>query len=154
MEKRGAADEAVLFLATGFYSGYSPVAPGTAGSIMGVWLFCLIHDSPFYVPITLAVVLAGVAASGRAETLFGRKDDKRIVIDEVAGQLIALYASPFAAAPVAAGFLFFRLFDIWKVWPIRLFEKMRGGWGVMMDDVAAGFFALAFCRVIIYSFAW
>ncbi len=154
MDKRGATDGAVLFLATGFYSGYSPFAPGTAGSLVGVGLFCLIHNSPFYVPITLAVVLAGVPASGRAETLFGKMDDKRIVIDEVAGQLIALYASPFAAAPVACGFLLFRLFDIWKVWPIRLFEKMRGGWGVMMDDVAAGFFALAFCRVIIYSFAW
>ena len=154
MEKPRASDGVVLFLATGLFSGYSPFAPGTAGSLVGVLMFCLAHDSPFYLPITMAVFLAGVPVAGRAEALFGQKDDKRIVIDEVAGQLIALYASPFALAPVACGFLLFRLFDIWKVWPIRRLEEMPGGMGVMMDDVAAGIFALVFCRIIIYSLGW
>lgn len=144
-------DRVVLFLATGFHSGYSPFAPGTMGSVVGVLIFCLIYNSPFYIPITLAVTLAGIPIAGRAEQIFGNKDDKRIVIDEVAGQLIALYAVPFAVVPVALGFGLFRLFDIWKVWPIRRLEKMGGGFGVMMDDVAAGFFALVFCRIIIYS---
>jgi len=144
----------VLFFATGFFSGYSPWAPGTAGSLVGVLVFCFIHDSPYYLPITLAVILVGIPIAGRAERILGQKDAKQIVIDEVAGQLVALYLAPLALLPVACGFLLFRLFDIWKPGPVGRLEKLPGGYGVMMDDVGAGIFALVFCQIIIYSLHW
>lgn len=144
-------DKIVLFFAAGFGSGFSPKAPGTAGSLVGVLIFCIIHDSPYYVVITAVFLLAGIPLASRAEGLLGKKDAKQIVIDEIAGQLIALYAVPFAFWPILSGFLLFRLFDIWKVWPINRMERLPGGYGVMMDDVAAGFIALAILQTALYS---
>jgi phosphatidylglycerophosphatase A len=154
MGKTDPVDKIILFFATAFYSGYSPKAPGTMGSLVGVLIFCLIHGSPYYVAITLAITLVGIPIAGRAEKLIGEKDARQIVIDEVAGQLIALYLVPLALVPVALGFGLFRLFDIWKPWPVGRMEKLPGGYGVMTDDVAAGIFALVFCRIILYSLHW
>ncbi len=133
----------VKALATGFGSGYSPVAPGTAGSLVGVAVFLLIKDLPlaFYILFTLAVTVAGVPISTLAEKIFGEKDSQKIVIDEIAGILISLIAVPAGVYSVTAGFLLFRFFDIWK--PFRFLEKFEGGLGVMADDVAAGLAALA-----------
>jgi phosphatidylglycerophosphatase A len=101
---------------------------------------------------TLALLAVGIPAAGAAERIFGRSDDGRIVIDEVAGQLLAL--APLLLGPplsrstllalLAVGFFAFRLFDIWKPGPVRLLERrVAGGWGVMLDDVAAGALAAA-----------
>lgn len=146
-------DRLVLFLATGFYSGYSPVAPGTAGSVVGAAAYFLLLPLgwPIYVAVTLAVTILGIWVSGRAETLFGQKDSKHIVIDEIAGQLIALFMAPPVWWAVLAGFGLFRLFDITKVWPVSAFEKFKGGAGVMLDDVAAGLLALAALHIILLS---
>ena len=137
-----------MFLATGFFSGYSPVAPGTAGSLVGIALFCLLHGSPYYLAITVAIALLGIPISTRAEKILAEKDSQKIVIDEVAGQLIALYMAPFTVLHVAAGFALFRLFDIAKPGPVKRAEKLPGGFGVMMDDVLAGLFALAILQLI------
>ncbi len=148
---QSASDRLVLFFATGFYSGYSSVAPGTAGSAVGVAAYFLLRPLgwPAYAAVTLAVTLAGIWISGRAETLFGQKDSKHIVIDEIAGQLIALFMAPPAWWAILAGFGLFRLFDITKFWPISTFEKLKGGAGVMLDDVAAGLLALAVLQIIL-----
>jgi phosphatidylglycerophosphatase A len=101
---------------------------------------------------TLVLLAVGIPAAGAAERIFGRSDDGRIVIDEVAGQLLAL--APLLLGPplsrstllalLAVGFFAFRLFDIWKPGPVRLLERrVAGGWGVMLDDVAAGALAAA-----------
>ena len=146
-------DHIVLFLATGFYSGYSRFAPGTAGSVVGVAAYFLLRPLgwPVYATVTLTVTLLGIWISGRAETLFGQKDCKHIVIDEIAGQLIALFMAPGVWWAVLAGFGLFRLFDIAKFWPISAFEKLKGGAGIMLDDVAAGLFAAAILQVILLT---
>ncbi len=89
-----------------------------------------------------AITLVGIPLSTRAERLFGGKDSKQIVVDEIAGQLLALFMAPFTPVAVLGGFLLFRLFDIWKFGPIAMMEKLEGGAGVMLDDTAAGIFAL------------
>jgi len=132
----------VAALASGFGAGFSPFAPGTAGSLVGVALYALVHDWHWslYIALTLFITTAGIPICGRAEKIFGEKDSRKIVIDEIAGQLIALFAVPFSIFEVTAAFLLFRLFDIFK--PFPKIEELRGGFGVMMDDVAAGFIAL------------
>jgi phosphatidylglycerophosphatase A len=136
-------------LATAGGAGYAPVAPGTFGSAVGVVLFVILSAlHPLLFILTTAALLAlGIWASDRAEHFFGRKDDGRIVIDEVVGQLIALAPLLFFAnlagthllALLGAGFLLFRLFDIWKPGPVAWAERrFEGGAGVMFDDVAAG----------------
>ncbi len=152
--QKSVLDRLVLFLATGFYSGYSPIAPGTAGSIVGVGLYLLLLKAGWiaYALVTLAITLIGIWVSGKAEAHFGNKDSKYIVIDEIAGQLITLFMVPAAPLGIAAGFLLFRFFDIAKFWPMSAFEKLEGGAGVMLDDVAAGFLALGVMQLALMYF--
>ena len=136
-------------LATAGGLGYAPIAPGTFGSALGVALFVILSAlHPLLFALTTATLLAlGTWAADRAEILFGQKDDRRIVIDEVVGQLIALapllcfanLGGTRLLALLGAGFLLFRLFDIWKPGPVGWAERrFAGGAGVMLDDVAAG----------------
>ncbi len=136
-------------LATAGGVGYAPIAPGTFGSALGVGLFVALSGlHPLLFALTAAALLAlGTWAADGAERFFARKDDRRIVIDEVVGQLIALapllgFAGRGGARSLAllgAGFLLFRLFDIWKPGPVAWAERrFRGGAGVMLDDVVAG----------------
>jgi phosphatidylglycerophosphatase A len=136
----------VLLVATGAGSGYSPVAPGTAGSLVGLALWLALRGLPdlAYLAGVVAVSLIGVWASARAEAIFARKDDGRITIDEVAGMLLTLAWLPAVVSPWLAagvGFLLFRLFDIVKPPPARAFESLPGGAGVMADDLVAGLYA-------------
>jgi phosphatidylglycerophosphatase A len=133
----------VLFVATGAGSGYAPVAPGTMGSGVGLLLYVPLASlgGAFYLLAVGGVAVLGIWASGRAESIFERRDDGRITIDEIAGMLLALAFLPFRLDVVVAGFLFFRLFDIWKPPPIRAAESLPGGLGVMADDLLAGLYA-------------
>jgi phosphatidylglycerophosphatase A len=136
----------VIFIATGAGSGYSPIASGTAGSAVGVALFAALTwglgmaTLPL-LAVTVGVTLLGVWAAGRAEAIFGGKDDGHITIDEVAGQLISLLALPVRWEVMLVGFLLFRFFDIVKPPPARQLESLHGGVGVMGDDVFAGIYA-------------
>ncbi len=136
-------------LATAGGVGYAPIAPGTFGSALGVALFVPLSGlHPLLFALTTATLLAlGTWAADRAEHFFGQKDDGRIVIDEVVGQLLTLSPLLFFAnlagiqllALLGAGFLLFRLFDIWKPGPVAWAERhFAGGAGVMLDDVVAG----------------
>jgi phosphatidylglycerophosphatase A len=152
-----ALDRFAYVLATGFGAGLAPVAPGTFGAIEGVAVFLLFtvvanrlsfsQSLSFGVLVILNVVLfvVGVWASNRACAVSGAKDPSLIVIDEISGQLIAL--TPLAASPsiagVIAGFALFRLFDIFKPYPIRKLESFPAGFGVMSDDALAGIYAAA-----------
>jgi len=133
-------DKIALFVAQGAYSGRAPVAPGTAGTIVGILLYLLIKDlGPFgYGAACIAVIAIGIGAAGHVDRMLGTKDNSTIVIDEIAGYLIALFFVPFSWGNVAAGFLVFRVFDIVKPWPLRRFERIPGGPGVMLDDLGAG----------------
>jgi phosphatidylglycerophosphatase A len=127
------------------------VAPGTAGAAVGVALFALLVGfGPWlYALAVLALLSLGIRAADAAERAFGRKDDGRIVIDEVVGQLFALapLSAPGLAAgwlPVVTGFVAFRVFDVWKPSLARRAERLAGGAGVMLDDVVAGACAAPF----------
>ncbi len=136
----------VLFVASGAGSGYAPVAPGTAGSALGLLLYAGLRELPAagYLGLVALVTLLGTWAAGRAEVIYGRKDDGRITIDEVAGMLLSLALLPTAAHPLAVpvtAFLLFRIFDIAKPPPCRWLESLPGGVGVMADDLVAGLYA-------------
>jgi phosphatidylglycerophosphatase A len=136
-----------LALATGLGAGFVPRAPGTAGALLAIPIFVLLSHSFWGLAATWGALMAvGTWAAGEAERAFGRADDGRIVVDEIAGQLLAL--APLAALPgasprnflgVVTGFVAFRCFDIAKPGPVRWAERrFVGGWGVMADDQVAG----------------
>lgn len=126
-------------IATVAYAGYAPVAPGTVGSAVAAvvyWALPELHPITG-VPVCLFLLVVGVWASSRAEHVYGR-DASRIVIDEFTGFFIAVLLLPKTLAIIILGFFIFRFFDIFKPFPIRHAEKIKGGVGVMGDDVLAG----------------
>jgi phosphatidylglycerophosphatase A len=131
-----------LFISQGAFSGRFPVAPGTAGTLAGVLLYWCMKGLPpvWYGVLLLLIVLIGTWSAGRAEVLLGRKDSPSIVIDEIAGYLVAMFLVPTGSWYAAAGFLLFRAFDIIKPYPLKTFEKAPGGVGVMLDDIGAGIY--------------
>ncbi|HVF51313.1 MAG TPA: phosphatidylglycerophosphatase A [Pyrinomonadaceae bacterium] len=170
---RTARDYLALAIAT-CGVGYLRVAPGTWGSAVGVGIYVLLRASSgavfeyagargwsvvslealrttFELLLVVAVTIVGVWASTRAESLLARKDPGAVVIDEVAGQLITFLFVPFnsGAWAVAAGFVAFRVFDIWKPYPIRRLEALESGLGIMADDVLAGAYAATLLSLLI-----
>ena len=143
-----AIDAGAKLVATWLGSGYSPFAPGTAGSLVGVLLFLPLAGLawPVQLAATTALTLVGVLAAGRAARLVGRKDPGLVVVDEVAGQWITFLALPVTPVTALAGFLLFRVMDILKPWPARDLERLPGGFGIMADDVAAGIYAQLLLR--------
>lgn len=141
-----ARERLLLAVATGFGSGRSPVAPGTAGSAVGVLLAWPLLALPLaaYVAVTALVAGLGIVAAGTAERHLGAKDPGAIVIDEIAGMLLTLTGTVPGVGSFVAGFLLFRLFDIVKPFPCRWAERnFSGGLGVMADDLMAGVYACA-----------
>jgi phosphatidylglycerophosphatase A len=136
-------------VATAFGSGYSPFAPGTAGSAVGVLLFWPMAGWrwPWQVAACLALLLVGALAATRVAESVGSKDPGIVVVDEVLGQWVTFLALPFTPATAVLGFLLFRAMDIVKPWPARDLERLPGGWGIMADDVAAGVYAHLALRV-------
>ncbi|MDT8387039.1 MAG: phosphatidylglycerophosphatase A [Thiogranum sp.] len=134
----------LLLLAFGFGSGLAPRAPGTAGTLAAVPLYLLLVQGGFTVYLVLVVFICvmGVGICGGAARRLGVHDHPGIVWDEFAGFLITMLAAPPGWTGVVAGFCLFRLFDIWKPWPISWVDrKVSGGTGIMLDDVIAGLFA-------------
>ena len=147
---------AVLFVATGAYAGLSPVGPGTVGSLLGVPLALLLWGitvrSLWASALVGGAVLAGgVWVAGEAERLVGEKDSPRIVIDEIIGFAIATYMLEPSAGSYGSAFFLFRLFDIVKPFPARHADRrVRGGVGIVLDDVVAGAYANAAARVFLW----
>jgi phosphatidylglycerophosphatase A len=134
----------ISLLATGFGVGYSPVAPGTLGTLIAipVYYFLSAIPSPIYEITLIGFFFLSVWISENAEIFFGKKDDQRIVIDEMMGFLITMLWVPKATHFIVIGFFLFRLFDILKPFPIRRLERgLKGGFGVVLDDVIAGVYA-------------
>ena len=134
---------------TAFGSGYSPVAPGTAGSAIGLLLFWPLAALPWpwQAAASAVLFLVGSLAAGRVARRVGLKDPGIVVVDEVVGQWVTLTALPFTPATAVVGFLLFRAMDVVKPWPARDLERVPGGWGIMADDVAAGVYAQLLLRV-------
>jgi phosphatidylglycerophosphatase A len=132
------------WVATGFGAGYSPAAPGTAGSLVGLGLVFIIHSRSlsFYSAVLLAIFAVGVYTADRVEHATGEKDNRRIVIDEIAGMLVVGFLLPSGAGYWIGGFILFRALDILKPFPARWIERnIVGGWGIMLDDTVAGLYA-------------
>ncbi|MBN1783322.1 phosphatidylglycerophosphatase A [bacterium] len=139
-------------IATGFYSGYSPIAPGTAGSAVALLIFWFV---PFLrawnlLAACLVFLFLGVRSATEVEKMAGKKDPGIIVIDEIVGMWLSLLFLPAAMHAVwwIAAFFLFRLFDIVKPFPADSSQKLQGGWGVMIDDVIAGVYANLSLRVL------
>ncbi len=137
----------IKFLASGFYAGYSPLAPGTAGSLVGVLIYLLLQNlsNITYIAFIILIFIAGIFIAGEAENIYQKKDSPYIVIDEIAGMLITFLFFPIGPKGLIfllSGFITFRIFDILKPFPVRLMERrLAGGWGVMCDDIMAGVYA-------------
>ena len=129
--------------ATGLGAGFSPVAPGTAGSILAVLIIYFIPPiSPWLLILSLFILFwVGVYTGGQLEKELG-EDPSQVVIDEIVGMGISLLFLPLDWRLLLIAFILFRLFDIWKPFPVKLAEKMHGGLGIMLDDVIAGIYAL------------
>jgi phosphatidylglycerophosphatase A len=170
-KRRSAGDYLALAIAT-CGVGYLPIAPGTLGALVGIAIYLPVEYvirhkfalvSAFVLPIDTPVVAAkllvilvvtmlGVWAASRVEQRLQVKDPAIVVIDEVAGQMIALLSVPMffpGWLPIFSAFLLFRLFDIWKPYPIRRLEALESGLGIMADDVLAGVYALIANAVLI-----
>ena len=140
----------ILLLATGFGAGYSPIAPGTLGTLLAIPIYFFLSEIsfPLYQLTLLTFFFLSCWISGQAQQYFGKTDDQRIVIDEMMGFLVAMLWVPKTPLFILVGFILFRFFDTLKPFPIRRFEKVRGGFGVVLDDVMAGIFANVILRFI------
>ncbi|MCH8021265.1 phosphatidylglycerophosphatase A [candidate division KSB1 bacterium] len=140
-------------IATGFYTGYAPKAPGTAGSLFGLFLYWAIPESKsVYSLVGIALIFfTGVWAANQVEKETKVHDNQIIVIDEIVGMLITVALFEKTLIWLVVGFLLFRFFDIMKPFPAKSSEKIPHGWGVMMDDVIAGIYS-ALCLRLIYYF--
>jgi len=146
----------IMFLATGFYSGHLPKAPGTWGSLIALplhYLLLMLNFKAYLLSLGLIFLLA-VSLSGSAEKILDTKDPGCIVIDEIIGMLIALFALPATPLVLVLGFVLFRFFDITKPFPVSWFDAhVNGGFGIVMDDVVAGVYAYFCLRTILILLA-
>lgn len=143
----------VHFLAFGFGSGLAPFAPGTFGTLAAIPLFLLMQplSLPIYLLITAVVCIVGIWICGKSSEMLGVHDHSGIVWDEFAGYFITMIAAPSGWLWIVIGFGLFRLFDIWKPWPISVLDKqVSGGFGIMVDDVLAGIFSLIGLQILAY----
>ena len=134
----------VLFVAFGFGAGLAKKAPGTFGTLVGIPIYLLLVAAGpiFYAVLLIALTLGGIWICQKASDRLGVHDHQGIVLDEIVGFLITMVAVPLSWQAILIGFALFRLFDIVKPWPIRIVdERVRGGLGIMMDDVLAGVLA-------------
>lgn len=138
--------------ATWFYTGYSPVAPGTAGTI-GALIFYLIFFSGLSPVIYIVVLIVLVISAIYVSTIFsfelGEEDPGCVVIDEVSGYLVTMLFIPFGIKYAVAGFILFRIFDIVKPFPARRLEKLPMGYGIVLDDIAAGVWSNIILHLIV-----
>ena len=140
-----------LLLATGLGVGYSSIAPGTLGTLLAIPVYYFLSNivSPIYEVTLIGFFFLSVWISEKGEIFFGKKDDSRIVIDEMMGFLITMLWVPKTILFITIGFFLFRFFDILKPFPIRHLERrLKGGFGVVLDDVMAGVYANIILQII------
>jgi phosphatidylglycerophosphatase A len=142
------------WIATGFGSGLVPFAPGTVGSAVALlpWLWLRTLSLPIYAAIVLLAFVLGVWVSSWVVRRSDVQDPQVVVWDEFVGVWITLSAAPRGWGWMLAGFALFRVFDIWKPWPVRTLDRhVKGGLGVMLDDVAAGLYGLICMQALAYA---
>jgi len=144
-------NQLIIALATGFYVGLLPRAPGTWGSLAAFipWFFLKDMALPAYLMVLAILFVIGFFVSGSAEKILDRPDAGPIVIDEILGMFITLTLVPPHPAAWILGFILFRIFDIFKPFPVSWFDqRIHGGIGIMMDDVVAGLYAFGTLQLL------
>jgi phosphatidylglycerophosphatase A len=143
-----------LLIATALGAGYSPIAPGTAGSAVGLAAFFLLRaaggGSTADAVSIVALMAAGTWAAGVAERHFGREDPGPVVVDEVMGMLVSVAFLPLSPLGALVGFVVFRVFDVVKPWPANRLERLGGGLGIMADDLMAGVYSHLVVRTCVW----
>lgn len=146
--------QVIMFIATGFHTGYLPKAPGTWGTLPALplhLLLIMLEPQIYFIALGSILVLAIVTA-GAAEKIIDSKDPGIVVIDEIIGMLIALIGVPAQPVPMISAFILFRIFDIFKPFPVSWADKrLNGGTGIVMDDVIAGIYACAVMQVLLLT---
>lgn len=143
------------FIAFGFGSGAMPVAPGTFGTLIAIPFYLAMQSlSPIiYFAVTLAVIMGSIWICAKATRDIGIQDHQGMCLDEIVGYLVTMFHAPHGWPWVCIGFLLFRLFDIWKPWPIRFIDtQVDGGLGIILDDVLAGIYSCILLQLIALLF--
>ena len=135
-------------IASGFGLGYIPFASGTFGSLLGVLIYLIVGSSILLIPIGVFLFFLGVYVSTKAEEIYKEKDSHKIVIDEITGFIFAMALLPFSPLNTVIGFILFRIFDVVKPYPAKQFQKINGGFGVMLDDVVAAIYANIVLQIV------
>ncbi len=140
----------VKLFATGLFSGYSPFASGTAGSLVAIALYWIPGFESLMVIglVTISAFVLGIPAAGIMERRYGH-DPSQVTVDELVGMWISLILLPKTLIAAVSAFFFFRIFDIAKPFPARRFDNIHGGFGIMMDDVVAGIYANLAAHLVI-----
>lgn len=143
------------FVATGFFTGYIPFMPGTFGTLLGVLIYVFLSPIAiaYYIAIPVLMITAIPIADYAEKHIFKEKDSSHIVIDEVVGYLIGMISFQFTMNAegvkyLVIGFILFRVFDIWKPYPIKHSQKLEGGLGIVIDDVLAGIYTNLFLQFL------
>ena len=151
-KKADSLGRAALFLASWFFTGLMPKAPGTVGTLAAIPMVWAIHVlGAVYGGVCLLILISvAILTSGLSRKLMGREDPSEIVIDEAAGYSVTVFLLPLSWFNLFFGFLLFRLFDISKPFPIRRLERVKGGFGIVLDDLLAGIYAHLILRMILH----
>jgi len=136
-------------IATLFFVGHFPFAPGTLASGLGVLVYLMVRgNTPLYLTLTACLLALGFWSASGAERTFRRKDPPEIVIDEFSSMLLVYLFVPFNVKFLITGFVLFRILDIFKIPPIKKLQKLPAGWGIMLDDIAAAILANIILQVL------
>lgn len=140
-------------IGSGVYTGYIPIASGTFGSFVALLIYLIpgFENPVIIIPVTVLLFVYGVFVSGKFENKFG-KDPAECTVDEFVGMWISLILLPKDLLIIAAAFFIWRVFDIIKPFPANKLEDIKGGWGVMLDDVMSAVYSLIIIHLIVYIF--
>lgn len=151
LRRRGISQRLALSVATCLGLGYLPICPGTFASSAALGAYVLLGHITILAQLTVIslIFFIGVWSAGVTEHILGIKDPHQVVIDEVAGYMMTTILLPFTFTRAFLGLFLFRLFDILKPFPIKKFERIQGGWGIMADDIIAGLYSMVILRLLL-----
>lgn len=142
----------IKFFATSFFTGYAPYAPGTFGTLIGVIIYLLfnytVKSQIVFFIFAIIYFIFGVFISDKAEKIYGYKDCQKIVVDETSCYLFTMFMIPFTTQNIIFSFLIFRIFDVVKPYPIRKLQNIKGGLGIMLDDLLAAVYTNVILHLI------
>ena len=141
----------IYFIAFGFGSGALPIAPGTFGTLVAIPFYLAIRSFPLaiYIALVILIMIGSMWLCEKVSREIQVDDHQGMCLDEIVGYLVTMTGAPHGMMWIITGFIFFRIFDIWKPWPINYIDKhMHGGIGMILDDVMAGIYSIFFLKLL------